>query len=71
MEVPRVAVDELKTMIDKGEAVTILDVRQPEAYTSSSKKIKGAQYLDPGNEAAIREFAKSWDKSRTVVAYCA
>lgn len=71
MEVPRISVDELKTMIDKGEAVTILDVRQPEAYTSSSKKIKGAEYLDPGNEAAIREFAKNWDKNRTVVAYCA
>lgn len=71
MEVPRVTVDELKTMIDKGEAVTILDVRQPEAYTSSNMKIKGARYIDPGNEAAIRELSKSWDKSRNVVAYCA
>ena len=70
MEVPRVTVDELKAMMDNGEAVTILDVRQPEAYASSNKKIKGAQYLDPGNEAAIKEFAKKSDKNRAVVTSC-
>jgi rhodanese-related sulfurtransferase len=70
MEVSRIAVDELKTMIDSGKAVTILDVRQPEAYASSDKKIKGAVYLDPNNDAAIKEFAKRLDKKGAIVTYC-
>ena len=47
MEYPRITVDELKAMMDKGEPVLILDVRRQEAYASSHKKIKGSVYLDP------------------------
>jgi rhodanese-related sulfurtransferase len=70
MEVPRISVDELTHMVDKGVPVTILDVRQPEAYAGSNKKIKGAVYLDPNNDAAIKEFARGLDKDGTIVAYC-
>jgi rhodanese-related sulfurtransferase len=70
MEVPRITVDALKAMMDRGKEVTILDVRQPEAYASSNKKIKGSVYLDPNNDAAIKEFAKGLDKNSTIVAYC-
>ena len=70
MEVPRITVADLKAMMDRGEAVTILDVRQPEAYASSNKKIKGSVYLDPNNDAAIKEFARGMDMNTFIVAYC-
>lgn len=70
MEVPRITVEELKATMDGGGAVTILDVRQPEAYASSNKKIRGSVYLDPNNDAAIKEFAKGMDKNTFIVAYC-
>ncbi|MDA8078228.1 MAG: rhodanese-like domain-containing protein [Nitrospiraceae bacterium] len=70
MEVPRTTVDELKAMMDSGEPVIILDVRQPEAYAGSNKKIKGAVYLDPNNDAAIKEFARGLDRNAAIVAYC-
>ncbi|HAK88531.1 MAG: hypothetical protein A2077_01795 [Nitrospirae bacterium GWC2_46_6] len=70
MEVPRITTDELKAMMDRGEALTILDVRQPGAYATGNKKIKGAVYLDPNNDAAIKEFAKGLDKNGTIIAYC-
>lgn len=70
MEVPRITVDELKAVMDRGDAVIILDVRQPESYAGSTKKIKGSVYLDPNNEAAIKEFAKGLDKNSAIVAYC-
>jgi len=70
MEVPRITVAELKAMMDRGEAVTILDVRQPEAYASSNKRIRGSVYLDPNNDAAIKEFARGMDKNTFIVAYC-
>jgi len=70
MEVSRITVDELKAMMDSGKAVTILDVRQPEAYAGSDKKIKCALYLDPNSDAAIKEFAKRLDKKGSIVTYC-
>ncbi|HBG92699.1 MAG: hypothetical protein A3J81_01050 [Nitrospirae bacterium RIFOXYB2_FULL_43_5] len=70
MEYPRITVDELKAMMDKGEPVLILDVRRQEAYASSHKKIKGSVYLDPDNDAAIKEFAKRLDKNNAIVTYC-
>ena len=69
MDVPRTTVDELKSMMDRGEPVIILDVRRQEAYASSNKKIKGAVRLDPENDIAIKEFAKGLDKNSTIVAY--
>jgi len=69
MEVPRLSAEQLKAMIDRGEEVLILDVRQPSAYSTSDKKIPGAVYLDPNDDAAIKEFAKGLDKNITIAAY--
>ncbi|MCE5194284.1 MAG: hypothetical protein LLF28_02335 [Nitrospiraceae bacterium] len=70
MEITRISIDTLKGMIDKQEAVTILDVRQPAAYSGSNKKIKGSVYLDPNNEEGIKDFLKDRDKNALIVAYC-
>jgi hypothetical protein len=69
MEVQRITVDELKAMMDMGEPVLVLDVRGSSGYATSSKKIKGAVYLDPDDEVAIKEFARSLDRNRSVVTY--
>jgi rhodanese-related sulfurtransferase len=70
MDVPRITVHELKALMDKGESITILDVRQSSGYSMSSKKIEGAVYLDPNNDAAIMEFVKTLDKDRPIITYC-
>ncbi len=70
MDIPRTTVDELKAMMDSGETVIVLDVRQPEAYAGSNKKIRGAVYLDPNNDVAIREFGRGLDRKAAIVAYC-
>jgi rhodanese-related sulfurtransferase len=70
MDVPRITVHELKAIMDKGELITILDVRQSSGYSTSSKKIKGAVYLDPNNDAAIMEFVKTLDKDSPIITYC-
>lgn len=69
MEVPRLAVEQLKAMLDRGEDVLILDVRQPSAYSTSDKKIQGAVYLAPNDDAGVREYAKNLDKNITIAVY--
>jgi len=70
MEVPRISVDELKTMMDKNDPVLILDVRGSAAYATSHRKIKGAVFLDPNDNDAINKYAETLDKNIPVVAYC-
>jgi hypothetical protein len=43
----RIDVDALKRRLERGEAVTILDVRAPKAWESSNLKIRGAVRVDP------------------------
>ena len=40
MDVPRITVHELKAIMDKGEPITILDVRQSSGYSTSCKEDK-------------------------------
>ena len=63
----RMSVEELRRRMDAGENVTILDVRNPQAWEQSATKIPGA----------IRVPIDHWEenlprilKEGTVVAYC-
>jgi len=47
VEVPRIAVEEVKRRLDEGEQVVFIDVRKPESYTNAH--IKGALSI-PGKE---------------------
>jgi rhodanese-related sulfurtransferase len=66
-DAPRITVEELKAMLARGEAVTIIDVRGKD-YDSSATKIRGAIRIAPA------EMAARWNevpRGRTVVTYCA
>ena len=64
--VPRMTIDELKTLMDKN-AVLVLDVREPASYAAGH--IPGAVNVD---YTQILKQAKRFDgEKRTIVAYCA
>jgi hypothetical protein len=58
--------EDLKTRLEKGEAVTILDDRNPQAWQSSRVKIRGAIRVEPGRLT----IDPAWPKDRLTVAYC-
>ena len=66
-EVPRIAKDELRALIDKDE-VTVLDVRTGRDWKSSEYKIRTAVREDPGQVAS---WANKYPKDKTLVVYCA
>ncbi|MCC6347675.1 MAG: hypothetical protein IT388_10855 [Nitrospirales bacterium] len=69
MEIPRMEVDALKAKIDAGEPVVLIDARQPAAYASSPRKIRGAVYVDPNDEKAILDLVKDLDRNAEIVTY--
>ncbi len=66
--VPRMAVADLKAMVDFGQPVTIVDVRRESAYESSGMKIPGSMRI-PIDE--IAERIREIPKDRPVVLTCA
>ena len=66
-EAPRITVQELKKRIDAGEDFTIVDVRNPQAWSESDTMIPEAIRVPldqlEGNLPRI-------SKGRSVVAYC-
>lgn len=67
--VPRIAAEELARMIERGEAVLVVDVRQPGALARDPRRIPAAVHYPPG-EAAAR-IAASPPPPGPVVLYCA
>ena len=64
--VPRIAIDELKALMDKN-AVLVLDVRDPASFATGH--IPGAVNVD---YTQILKQAKQFEgEKRTIVAYCA
>jgi rhodanese-related sulfurtransferase len=66
-EVPRITAQELKQRMDTGEALTVIDVRNPQAWAQSDTMIPDAiriplDQLDRSVERIPRED--------TIVAYC-
>ena len=66
-EVPRMTKEELKTMIDNPELV-IVDVRSGRDWISSESKIKNAVREEPRKADS---WGDKYDKSKTLVLYCA
>jgi len=62
----RIDPEELKRRMESGELVTILDVRAPEAWETSDRKIRGAIRRN----AANLNLDTSWPKERLTVTYC-
>jgi rhodanese-related sulfurtransferase len=67
MEVPRITVKELKEKLDRGEAVALLDVRNPTAWVNSDVRLPGAVRIAMDD---LDSRAEDFDHAMTVVAYC-
>ncbi|MDH4227715.1 MAG: rhodanese-like domain-containing protein [Deltaproteobacteria bacterium] len=67
MPQPRITAAELKKLIDSSDTPLILDVRGPNSYDASDKKIPGAVRIGLDElEGRLSEL----DRTRQVVAYC-
>ncbi len=64
---PRITIDKLKAIIGS-PGVIIIDVRSPEDWQSSTRKIPGAIREDPHQ---ARSWMFTYGKDRTLVFYCA
>ena len=67
MEATRVTVDEIKERLDRGEAFTFVDTRNPQAWGEADTKLPGAIRV------AADQVENSLDqipRDRTVITYC-
>jgi rhodanese-related sulfurtransferase len=66
-EVKRITVDDVKKRMDKGEAVLLIDTRNPHDWGESDVKLPGAWRIH------FSELEKQLDRlprDRLIVAYC-
>ena len=67
MEATRVTVDEIKERMDRGEAFTFVDTRNPQAWGESDSKLPAAIRV-PADE--VEQSVDQIPKDRTVITYC-
>lgn len=65
--VPRVQVEELKSRIDAGEDLLILDVRSHGYYDSGAQRIRGSGRFEPNQ---FQNTVKSLPKDKLIFLYC-
>ena len=63
----RISVEELKTLMDTGDRVVVLDSRSPDAWKSGTTQIPGSIRVPPDDAAKL---APKLPKEKTVVSYC-
>ncbi len=68
MEPTRISVADVRRKLNRGEVVTFLDVRSPQAWDSSDRKIAGALRARTGEE--LRAALRALPKARSLVTYC-
>jgi rhodanese-related sulfurtransferase len=66
-EAPRITVDQLKRRMDAGEDITIIDVRNPQAWAQSDTMMPGAIRV-PIDE--FEQHLAQIPKNRPIVTYC-
>ena len=67
MEATRVTVDEVKERMDRGEAFTFVDTRNPTAWGEADTKLPGAIRVS-ANE--VQQHLDEIPRDRTVITYC-
>jgi rhodanese-related sulfurtransferase len=67
MEVSRITVDELKSKLDRGENIFLIDTRSPAAWSSSDIMIKNAVRIHYND---IDDHLSEIPKDRMIVTYC-
>ena len=66
-DAPRITVDELKRRIEAGETLTVIDVRNPQAWAESDTMLPEAIRIPVDK---LEENLPRIPKSRPVVVYC-
>jgi rhodanese-related sulfurtransferase len=66
-EAPRITVDDLKRRMDAGEDLTVIDVRNPQAWAESDVMMPGAVRV-PFDD--FERYLYQIPKDRPVVTYC-
>ena len=66
-EAPRITADDLKRRMDAGEDFTVIDVRNPQAWSESDVMLPGAVRV-PFDE--YQSYLNQIPKNRPVVTYC-
>jgi hypothetical protein len=61
----RISAEDAKRRLEGGEPATILDVRNPKVWGSSTVKIRGAVRLDPSQP----RLDPAWPKNRLTLVY--
>jgi hypothetical protein len=64
-EALRMSGRDLKSRLDAGEAITILDARQSKAWNESYEKIRGAFWVDPEHF----QVDPRWPRDQLTVVY--
>ena len=67
MEVTRVTVDEIKQRLERGEAFTFVDTRNPTAWGEATTKLPAAIRI-PADE--VDQHLNEVPHDRTVITYC-
>jgi rhodanese-related sulfurtransferase len=67
MEATRVTVDEIKERLDRGEAFTFVDTRNPQAWSEATTKLPGAIRVP---EHEVEQHLSEISHERTVITYC-
>jgi rhodanese-related sulfurtransferase len=65
--IPRIAVDELKRRLDRGETITLVDARSPDSYAKANEKIPNAVRVPVGSE---EQHLGEVPRGRMVVTFC-
>jgi len=66
-DVPSVSVEEVRSMIEQGTPVQIIDTRPPFRSTNTHEIMEGAVWRDPEH---LDEWIGELDRERPVVTYC-
>ena len=67
MEVTRITTDEVKERMDRGEEFAFVDIRNPQAWAASDKKLPNAIRV-PKEE--LGQHLNEIPRDRAVITYC-
>ena len=67
MEATRITVDELRERMNRGEQFTILDNRNPTAWSEANNKLPGALRV-PADE--VEKHLDEIPRDRAIITYC-
>jgi rhodanese-related sulfurtransferase len=67
MEVTRITIDEVKERMDRGEPFAFVDIRNPQAWAESNKKLPNAIRVI---KEELEQHLDEIPKDRAVITYC-